>query len=65
VVADRLEELGAGLRPKNQRPQAIRAAVETALRDPSYRENARTLGETLREAGGAEAAAEFVLSRCK
>jgi MGT family glycosyltransferase len=65
VVADRLEELGAGLRPKNQRPQAIRAAVETALRDPSYREKARALGETLREAGGAERAAEFILSRCK
>ena len=62
-VAARAEQLGAGLRLRETTPDAIRAALEKAMDDPSYRENAQKIGASFRAAGGAEAAADCI-GRC-
>ena len=62
AVADRMEELGLGLRPKDQ--AHIREAVFQVLEEPEYRERTRRMGDTFRSAGGAEKAAEKILACC-
>ncbi|MDD5932588.1 MAG: glycosyltransferase [Oscillospiraceae bacterium] len=62
AVADRMEELGLGVRLKSDAPEAIRGAVETVLREPRYRENTRRLSQEFRCLGGAEAAADKIES---
>lgn len=62
-VAARAEQLGAGLRLRETTPDAIRAALEKAMDDPSYRENAKKIGASFRAAGGAKAAADCI-GRC-
>ena len=62
-VAARAEQLGAGLRLRETTPGAIRAALEKAMNDPSYRENAQKIGASFRAAGGAKAAADCI-GRC-
>ena len=62
-VAARAEQLGAGLRLRETTPDAIRAALEKAMDDPSYRENAQKIGASFRAAGGAKAAADCI-GRC-
>ena len=64
-VANRTEELGAGLRLEETSPEAIRAAVERVLNDPSYRENAHRLGRSFRDCPGAAGAADKILSVCR
>ena len=59
-VAARAEQLGAGLRLRETTPDAIRAALEKAMDDPSYRENAQKIGASFRAAGGAKAAADCI-----
>ena len=63
-VAARTEQLGAGLRLKKTTPDAIRAALETAMSDPSYRENAGRISESFRASGGAKAAADCIEGCC-
>ena len=65
AVAHRMEELGMGLRLRSEEPQQIRKALETVLADPSYREQTARIARSFREAGGAKAAAEYILSCCK
>lgn len=62
AVADRMEELGLGLRLKDQ--AHIREAVFQVLEEPEYRERTRRMGDTFRSAGGAEKAAEKILACC-
>ena len=62
AVADRMEELGLGLRLKDR--ANIREAVFQVLADSEYRERTRRMGETFRAAGGAERAAEKILACC-
>ena len=64
-VAARTEQLGAGLRLKKTTPEAIHAALETAMNDPSYRENAGRIGASFRASGGAKAAADCIESCCR
>ena len=64
-VAARTEQLGAGLRLKKTTPEAIHAALETAMNDPSYRENAGRIGVSFRASGGAKAAADCIESCCR
>ena len=64
-VAARAEQLGAGLRLKKTTPPAIRAALETAMRDSSYGENARKIADSFRACGGAKAAADRIESCCR
>ena len=59
-VAARVEQLGAGLRLRETTPDAIRAALEKAMKDPSYRENAEKIGASFRASGGAKAAADCI-----
>ena len=59
AVADRMEELGLGLRLKNE--NHIREAISAVLTEPSYRERTCSMGETFRTAGGAQQAAEKIL----
>ena len=60
--AQRVAVSGAGLRiaPQDCTPHRLRAAVERVLGDRSYRENARRLGDALRERGGAGQAAFLI-----
>ena len=60
AVADRMESLGLGVRLRRETPAAIRRAVETALGEPRFRENAARVVESFRAAGGAGAAADFL-----
>ena len=60
AVADRMEELGLGLRLKDA--SAIRETVRQVLTEPGYRERTLAMGETFRSAGGPTRAAEKILS---
>ncbi|MBP3510313.1 macrolide family glycosyltransferase [Oscillibacter sp.] len=60
AVADRMEELGLGLRLKNE--SHIREAISAVLTEPSYQEKTCAMGETFRDSGGAQRAAEKILS---
>ena len=62
-VAARAEQLGAGLRLRKTTPDAIHAALEKAMDDTSYRENAEKIGASFRASGGAKAAADCIERR--
>ena len=64
-VANRAEQLGAGLRLTDANPDAIRKAVDNVLADPKYRDAAHRIGEGFRKCGGARAAAEMILAHIK
>lgn len=61
-VAARVAQLGAGLYLKKTAPEAIRTALETAIKEPSYRENAEKIAASFRACGGAKAAADCIES---
>ena len=60
-VANRAEELGAGLRLASADPAAIRAAVDAVMADPKYRDAAGRIGQGFHACGGPQAAAEAIL----
>ncbi|MEZ4320564.1 MAG: glycosyltransferase [Myxococcota bacterium] len=64
VVAGQVVSAGAGVRVKfgRVRGETLRAAVRTVLDEPSYREAAERIGQTLREGGGAERVADLLES---
>lgn len=64
-VAARVEQLGAGMMLNKTTPEAIREAVNTVLRDPTYRENAARIAEGFRSCPGAKGAADKIESCCK
>ena len=64
-VANRTADLGAGLFLKENRPEAIRRAVDTLLGDAAYTQSARRIADSFKRAGGANAAADFVESRLR
>src|SRR5207244_1109725 len=56
-----LEKVGAGvLLRKHAGPKRIRAAIDTVLHVPNYREAAGRIGEQIRERDGAEVAADLI-----
>lgn len=59
-VANRVEELGAGIRPKDQSGAAIAEAVERLLSEPEYREAAARIGAGFRSCTGAAGAADKI-----
>ena len=65
AVADRMEELGMGLRLWSEDPAHIREALERVLAEPSYKEQTDRIARSFREAGGAKRAAAYILSCCK
>ena len=59
-VANRVAALGAGVPLTDPSADGIRRAVEAALTDPSYRENAQKLAGSFRRCGGAAEAADAI-----
>lgn len=64
LVAARVEELGAGVRmsPADVAPARIRELVATITGDVRYADAAQALGDTLRNAGGAQRAASALIA---
>ncbi|AFA48561.1 macrolide family glycosyltransferase [Acetobacterium woodii] len=60
VVANRVAELGAGIKLKGSYPHHLKEMVKLVLNDESFRKNANQLGESFKKAGGAKAAATFI-----
>ncbi len=63
MVADRVAELGAGLKLKYNKPKYLAAAVAEVLVNPVYKKKAHKLAESFREAGGAVKATNVILSK--
>lgn len=63
VVADRVAELGAGVKLKGKKPKYLATAVSEVLANRTYQENAQKLSETFQNAGGAVKAANVILTK--
>lgn len=63
IVAKRIEELGAGLQLNRHEldANALRNTTEQVLLNPSFKENSKRVGKSLREAGGYRRAVEAIL----
>lgn len=63
MVADRVEELGAGIQLDLQTVtgEALKEAVFTVLNDASYRNGAKRISESFREAGGYQSGVDAIL----
>lgn len=61
VVANRVADLGAGIKLQGNKPKNLAKAVAELLADPSYRENAQKLSENFRNASGAVEATDVIL----
>src|SRR6478735_79217 len=63
IVANRIEELGAGLQLNRQELDAItlRNATEQVLSNSSFREKSLEIGKSLRDSGGYKKAVEAIL----
>ena len=63
IVANRIEELGAGLQLNRQELDAItlRNTTEQVLSNSSFKEKSLEIGETLRDSGGYKKAVEAIL----
>ncbi|MCU6339701.1 hypothetical protein KW823_24610, partial [Enterobacter quasiroggenkampii] len=65
VVADRVAELGAGLKLKGKKPKYLAIAVSEVLTNRTYQVNAQKLSETFQNAGGAVEAANVILTKIR
>ncbi len=63
-VALRTQQVGAGLQLQKASPAAIRAAIDTVLQTPSYREQASRIADSFHSCSGAKGAADKILSVC-
>ncbi len=63
IIADRVAELGAGVKLKGRKSKHLAAAVVRILENQTFRENAQKLSETFRNAGGAKRAADVILTK--
>ena len=64
-VAQRVAQLGAGVKLEKTDPASIRASLARVLHHPSYAGNAAAIGEGFRRCGGAKAAADKILQVCR
>lgn len=62
LVARRTAVLGAGILLNNSRPRSIQKALYQVLGNSSYKGHAKQLSDGLHHAGGAAAAADFILN---
>ncbi|MEC0128368.1 macrolide family glycosyltransferase [Paenibacillus pabuli] len=64
LVANRVQELGAGitLNKHNLSATDLREALSEVLSNPSYKQQACLIGESLRQSGGYKRAAEMIMS---
>ena len=63
-VAERVAQLGAGIKPDKPDAPSILAAIETLFADSSYRQNAALISESFRRCPGAKGAADKILQVC-
>nr|WP_263327177.1 macrolide family glycosyltransferase [Neobacillus sp. Marseille-Q6967] len=63
VVADRVAELGAGIKLKRNRPKFLAKAIADVLEDQTFLQNAQKLSRNFRNAGGAVEAANVILAK--
>lgn len=59
-VAERVGQLGAGVRIKKPSVQALKSAVHTLLHDPQYKTAAKRIQTDFRRCGGAKQAADHI-----
>ena len=64
-VAERVQQLGAGILLKDTSPEAIVSQVERLLADSVYKIKAEEIGAGFRRCGGAMAAADKIESICR
>ena len=64
-VAERVSQLGAGIKLDRTDPVSIRKAVDQLLSDDSYRQNAGGIAEGFRRCSGAKGAADKILQVCE
>lgn len=64
-VAERVFQLGAGIKPGKSDAPSILGAVNTLLTDSAYRQNARVIAEGFRRCSGAKGAADKILELCE
>lgn len=61
MVANRVQELGAGIFLEKNDARCILESIKKILKDQSYRKNAQTISESFHQAGGAGKAATILL----
>lgn len=64
-VANRVMQVGAGIRLEKTSPAAIREAVEKVLSDSTYREKAAEISDGFKKCPGVKGAADKILQVCK
>ena len=64
-VAERVRQLGAGVKLDKTDATSLRQAVNILLTDSSYQQNARMISEGFRRCSGAKGAADQILQACK
>lgn len=64
-VANRVMQVGAGLKLEKTTPEVIRKAVESVLSDNSYHNAATAIADGFKSCSGAKGAADKILSVCK
>lgn len=64
-VAERVLQLGAGMKPGDTSPEEIRQAVTAVLDHSSYREHAALIAEGFHRCAGAKGAADKILAVCQ
>ena len=64
-VAERVSQLGAGIRLKKTDAASIRSAVRSVLDDPSFRQSAAAIADGFRHCSGAAGAADKILQVCE
>lgn len=65
IVADRVVEMGAGVRLKGKKTKCLTTAVAEVLTNQKYKLNAQKLSEDFRNAGGSVEAANVILAKIK
>ena len=63
-VAERVYQLGAGLKPRKTDAHSIFNAIQTLITDASYKENANTIANGFKKCSGAKGAAEKIIQLC-
>ncbi|UTR13995.1 glucosyltransferase [Salipaludibacillus sp. LMS25] len=63
LVADRVVELGAGIKLKGYKMRHLTKAVADVLTDPLYQKNVEKLAKSIQHAGGAGEAANVIMAK--
>ncbi len=61
AVAQRVSDLGAGIKLKKNTPEVIKETVSIIMNNKDYRKNAKGIGKSFKKAGGAKKGADAIL----